>query len=299
MRAPAPIFLALSLLLSACSSESIEFGAGGAGPILTGVGGSGGSGGNGGSGGGGGSGGSSSGSGGGSGFVDGDGDGLDDAFEAALAEAYLPFLSLDPADGCPRGGIVFRVHPHPDDASKIHIVYDHLFERDCGLTAHAGDNEAFGATIDPSVPAPAGILALRAVGHQATLCEKTSTCGSCDGLSPCATAQKNGAAFPVVFSSKDKHASYVEKNTCNPILACLDTCTLAPQSDAPPMVNAGEPGAPLVTDLTTQGFIHEANGWTEQALFHVDPWNPDANFGGAGNIADDLVDPAFVSPICP
>jgi hypothetical protein len=239
------------------------------------------------------------GNGGGVGFVDQDQDGLDDAWEDTLASDYLPFLSLDPADKCPRGGIVYRVRPHPSDPALIHIVYDHLFERDCGLTSHVGDNEAFGVTIDPTIPAPAGLLTLVAIGHQGTLCEKKSTCGSCGGLDACWTAMKTGAVYPVVFSSKDKHASYVDKNTCNPILACLDSCTLAATSASVPMVNVGEPGAPLVSDLTDQAFIHAANGWTEQELFHLDPWDTSKDFGGAGNVAGDLVDDAFVPPVCP
>lgn len=245
------------------------------------------------------SGGGGNGTGGMSGIVDLDLDGLDDAWEEKIARDYLPFLSLDPGDGCPRGGIVVRVRPHPDNAALIHIVYDHLYEKDCGLTAHAGDNEAFGATIDPNVPPPAGILTLVAIGHQATICEKTTKCGSCGGLDACATAMKNGAAYPVVFSSKDKHAGYVQKDKCNPILSCFDTCTLAPSSTDVPLVNVGEPGAPLVKDLTDQGFITQANGWTEQDLFHCDPWNTSKDFGGAGNIAGDLVDAAFVPPVCP
>jgi hypothetical protein len=31
---------------------------------------------------------------------------------------------------------------------------------------------------------------------------------------------------------------------------------------------------------------------------HVDPWGPE-DFGGAGNIADDLVDPVFEPALCP
>jgi hypothetical protein len=239
------------------------------------------------------------GSGGGAAFVDKDLDGLDDAWESEVARDYLPFLSLDPGDKCPLGGIVFRLRPHPENAALIHIVYDHLYERDCGLTSHVGDNEAFGVTIDPQIPPPAGLLTLVGIGHQSTICEKTTTCGSCGGLNACTTAIKNGASYPVVFSSKDKHASYVEKDQCNPILSCFDTCTLAPTTTDVLLVNAGEPGAPLVADLTDQGFITTAGGWTQQELFHWDPWDTTKDFGGAGNVAGDLVDAAFVSPICP
>ena len=233
------------------------------------------------------------------GIVDEDRDGLDDGREMEWAQDYLPFLSLDPGDGCTRGGMLVRVHPHPDDATKVHLLYDHLYEKDCGLTGHVGDNEAFGLTIDPAIPAPAGILTMVAIGHQSTICEKKTTCGSCGGLDACATGMKNGAAYPVVFSSKDKHASYVQKDKCNPILSCFDTCTLASTSTAVTLVNVGEPGAPLVTDLTDQGFITAANGWTAQELFHWNPWDGSKDFGGAGNVAEDLVDTAFIPPVCP
>src|SRR5690242_19881289 len=73
------------------------------------------------------------GTGGGTGIVDQDGDGLDDAYEAMIAAKYLPYLSVDPADGCPLGGIVYRVHPHPANAALIHVVYDFLYQKDCGL----------------------------------------------------------------------------------------------------------------------------------------------------------------------
>lgn len=231
--------------------------------------------------------------------MDGDGDGIDDALEQTLAETYLPFLSLDPTDGCPRGGIVFRLYPHPENSAYIHIIYDHLFENDCGaLNGHVGDNEVFGATIDPKVPPPAGIIALRAVTHQGELCEKTTQCGVCPGQKACATAMKNGKDYPVVFSSKDKHASFVEQNQCM-ILPCGDSCALNPMDTPVILVNAGEPDKHLTENLTENGFITEANGWSEPDLFNFNPWDPAKTFGGAGNIADDLQDNAFLTPVCP
>jgi hypothetical protein len=229
---------------------------------------------------------------------DGDGDGLDDSDEQMLAETYLPFLSVVPDDGCALGGIVFRVHPHPMNPALVHIVYDHLFEKDCGALGHVGDNEVFGATVDPNVPPPAGILALRAVTHQGELCEKTTECGSCNGLPACSTTTKNGKdGWPVVFSSKDKHATYVEQGECN-FLSCFDSCSLAPMEADTPLVNAGEPDKHLTEDLTANGFITAGNGWKEQELFNFNPWDPTKEFGGAGNIADDLQDEAFLSAAC-
>ena len=60
----------------------------------------------------------------------------------------------------------------------------------------------------------------------------------------------------------------------------------------------GEPGKPLIENLTTQGFINAANGWTEAQLMNVDPWAA-GDFGEAGSIAGDLVDPLFVPAVCP
>ena len=66
----------------------------------------------------------------------------------------------------------------------MHIVYDQLYALDCGLDGHIGDDEVFGATIDPSVPAPGGLVALVAISHQGTPCERVTTCGSCAGEHP-------------------------------------------------------------------------------------------------------------------
>ncbi|MHB8875844.1 MAG: hypothetical protein ACYC8T_19320 [Myxococcaceae bacterium] len=65
------------------------------------------------------------------------------------------------------------------------VTYDHLFQTDCGLNGHPGDNEAFGVTINPAKPAPAGITALKAISHQGTACEKVTRCGTCNGLAAC------------------------------------------------------------------------------------------------------------------
>jgi hypothetical protein len=222
-----------------------------------------------------------------------DGDGIPDAREAELAAAYLPFLSLHPDDGCTVGGLLYRMRPHPEDASRIHIVYVHLFQTDCGLTSHVGDDEAFGVTIDPAVPPPEGILAIRTISHQNTPCEQTNDCGAACGLDGCEIQ----AGRPVVFSSRDKHGGYLSRTRCN-FTTCLDQCQMNSVGVERALVNAGEPEAPLVRDLTAEGFIQAANGWTETSLHGYDPWSGQ-DFGSAGNVADDLVDPAFLTPVCP
>jgi hypothetical protein len=229
-----------------------------------------------------------------------DGDGIPDAEEERLAKDYLPFLSTDPADGCPLSGILYRVRPHPDDPTLVTIVYDHLYQDDCGSfgTGHVGDDEAFGVTIDPTQPAPDGIVSMIAVGHQNTACEADTQCGRCSGQSACDTTPLHGKSWPVVFAGKDKHANYVQEDKCSLFTSCLDMCTLAPTPQVVPMVNAGEPDHHFVDDLTTQAFVNEANGWTKTELFHVNPWDASVDFGGAGAIGGDLVDDAFVPPAC-
>ena len=233
-------------------------------------------------------------------IVDDDHDGLDDRVELQLAREYLPFVSLDPDDGCPRSGLVARVRKHPDDGTKILIVYSHLFERDCGLNGHVGDNEAFGILIDPAIAAPGGILAIRTASHQNTLCERVTECTTCpgDGRIACDVAAEGGQLWPVLYASKGKHGQYASRGECPLLGTCLDRCALNAARVRPPVVHVGEPAAPLTHDLTADGFITAANGWTEAALMNHDPWNSAVDFGSAGNVAGDLADSAFTPALC-
>jgi hypothetical protein len=231
-------------------------------------------------------------------LVDDDQDGLADADELAWATQYLPFLSLSPQDKCTTGGLLARVRKHPMDATLVHIIYDYLYDQDCGIGGHAGDNEAFGVTIDPSKPAPGGIVAIRAISHQNTPCQRVSECGRCPGETACATLMRGGVAWPALWPSRDKHGAYVNRaQKCTIITTCADTCEDNPAPASPPIVNVGEPGRPLIGDLTDEGFITAANGWKNMPLFHFDPWGPN-DFGGAGKVSGDLVDDAFLTPAC-
>jgi hypothetical protein len=225
------------------------------------------------------------------GGVDEDSDGLDDDYEARLAAAYLPFIAHHPDDRCPLAGMLFRVHPHPQNPALVHIVYDQLYALDCGLDGHIGDDETFGATVDPSIPPPAGLVALVAISHQGTPCERVTTCGSCAGMQPFDLAADGR---PVVYCSKDKHGSVVDIGAGCAFGSCLESCALPVVAPELPLVNAGEPDHPLIHDLTADGFVDEH--WDE-SLQHFDPWSP-KNFGGAGVVSGDLVDNSFVPPAC-
>ncbi len=100
--------------------------------------------------------------------------------------------------------------------------------------------------------------------------------------------------YPVIFHSEDKHAGYAH-DSCD-FFCDNGGCALADAPAVMPMVNVGEPDARLVSNLTTEGFINEASGWTEQELFDFDPWAP-GDFGSAGDVSDDLQDPEFI-PDC-
>src|SRR5262249_39139245 len=152
-------------------------------------------------------------------------------------------------------------------------------QNDCGLSGHVGDDEVFGVTVDPKLPPPDGIVAIKAISHQGTLCEKTSECGQC-GLDACSTQDVGGKPMPVVFSSKDKHGSYATQSSCSAFTTCFDSCTLAPTQMPLPLVNAGEPDGHLTENLTTNGFITGANGWSESALMDFNPWEAGKKFGG-------------------
>jgi hypothetical protein len=229
-------------------------------------------------------------------IVDLDLDGLDDGFEQRIAEDYLPFVSISPDDECPTMGIVFRARPHPLDAGRVHVVYDMLYDIDCGAAGHVGDNEVVAITADPSVPPPAGILAIRAIAHQDTPCDHVTDCG-CGGEA-CTTQIWEGDHWPVLFASVGKHGNYLSEPACDGACFFTNHCDLATTPPAPMLVNAGEPSAPLTNDLTASGLITTANGWTSAELLDFDPWGT-ADFGGAGNVAEDLVDPDFETPVCP
>ncbi len=226
-----------------------------------------------------------------------DGDGLDDAMELAWAQQYLPFLSISPEDHCPTAGIVVRVEPLPTPGF-VRVRYDVLYNQDCGVGGHIGDDERFAMTINVMMPPPDGIVTIKAVSHKGSACEKESDCGRCAGEMACATMVKNGTPWPAVWAARDKHGNYVDRATfCQVTNTCLDDCDDNPTPAALPIVNVGEPCFPLVRDLTTEGFITAANGWTNQQLYNSDPWGGQP-FGGASVIASDLTDPAFDTPAC-
>jgi hypothetical protein len=233
--------------------------------------------------------------------ADADADGLLDGEERRVAEAYFPFLSVVPEDGCPESAIVYRVRPHPDDATKLHVLYVVLYDDDCGANGHAGDDEAFAMAVDPTVDPPGGLLALVGIAHQDTACEVVSRCATCGAEGDrCSTTEVDGAAWPVVFVSRGKHGAYLRDGIgigrCDGACFLADACDLAEIGARPPMGNAGEPAHPLIRDVTEAGLVTPENGFEHEELLHYDPWGG-LEFGTAGIVSEDLVDPAFDVPV--
>jgi hypothetical protein len=221
-----------------------------------------------------------------------DGDGLDDDFEREIAEVNFPTVWL--AQGEPCGtphGVIYRVRRHPQNPQLIAVTYIVLYGVDCGeATGHLGDAESFAITVDldaqPGAPATVGIAAF---AHAGTTCGSTSSCTAQMATSACAYSDSSAASTPgggaasapgemTIFSSTNKHANYLSLSTCSD--NCFDRCSMGERITGP-LLNVGEPDHPLVTDLTTQGFV-AGPGW-DASLMHINPWGK-TEFGGGGRL---------------
>ncbi len=220
--------------------------------------------------------------------MDRDGDGLSDAEEAALASHHLPYLSLMPIDGCPTSGLAVRVTPEP---AGVRIRYAWLFDHACETAITDGGGGVISLLVDPAKNA---LVSMRAIARPDTSCQSISTCGICLGQSPCAVL----ADKPAVWASQDRHGLYVNRQLrCTQTGACSSVCSDAMKPTAPPIVNVGEPQAPLVRDLTADGFIQPQNGWTSVSLQHYDPWGG-LPFGTGPSVAALLSGTDTATPVC-
>jgi len=128
--------------------------------------------------------------------------------------------------------------------------------------------------------------ATAAWAHAGTACGSASSCAT--GAAMCGCAENAAASSPsevVIYASADKHANYLSQSTCNG--NCLDHCSRGTRLVGP-LLNVGEPDHPMVTDLTTQGFVQSAWGWSD-ALLHFNPWST-AQFSGGGRLDQPLTE---------
>jgi hypothetical protein len=232
---------------------------------------------------------------------DGDGDGLDDAFEDAVAANFFPYVwfdsgedCTDPATGSGAGTAVARVRPHPGDAGRIAVSYAILYRRDCGDWwggGHNGDVEPFTLTLAPNPACQYGFgaYALRTTAHEGTAFEHVdqSMLGNA-----CDWGRLAGGSPQVarIYSAENKHGNYAALGTCEDGALGNDHCSESFTRDFT-VVNAGEDNARRVDELSAYQFPGEF-AWTAQ------PFSGSLGSGGgdAGLVRDKLLNDGLLPP---
>jgi hypothetical protein len=208
-----------------------------------------------------------------------DGDGIPQSRELELASAFFPTVWMDVEERCPAPGgsvvrpgvqqpgrLVFRVRPHPADASRIAISYALLYARDCGdgvvpFDSHHGDVEPFALTLEPDATCPSGYgaRAIKTWAHQGTVGEAVDT-RNLGGRCLYGASGDVISRVDVVVASEDKHGNYLSLSACDGGAFGTDHCSFGfTMGDENAWVgyNAGEPTAPHHHDLGPLGFPGE------------------------------------------
>jgi hypothetical protein len=183
--------------------------------------------------------------------ADADRDGLADSLEGQLLEQFRPtfMVARDVCDGLPaelaageaaprvlaRNGTIYgQATPHAGGAIELH--YFHLWARDCGRNGHPGDIEHVSALLRQAASGAWQARYWYAAAHEGTVCDRCMA-----ARAPLVKATTNG---PAVWISSGKHASYFGQKLCNG--GCGgDRCVEMRATPPLPIVNLGEPNAPL------------------------------------------------------
>src|SRR5262249_38295925 len=132
-------------------------------------------------------------------------------------------------------------------------------------------------------PGSAATVGVQTWAHAGTTCGSTSSCETAPAMGACGAP--GGTSSPsevVIYASADKHASYLSPTTC--ANNCFDTSSPGTRIWGP-LLNVGEPDHPMVTDLTTQGFV-QGSDWAA-VLQHFNPWGT-PEFAGGGHVDNEL-----------
>jgi len=180
-----------------------------------------------------------------------DRDGLDDGVEDALLEQFRPsfMVSAKDCDQLPAEFAAGEATPRvvakngtnygqatPNAAGGVELHYFHLWSRDCGRRGHFGDVEHVSALVRPADDGSWTARYWYAAAHEGTVCDRCMV-----ARAEHVEAERAG---PVVWVSAGKHASYFSQKACNG--GCGgDTCAEMHLVPRLPLVNLGEPGAPL------------------------------------------------------
>jgi hypothetical protein len=234
---------------------------------------------------------------------DGDGDGLDDALEDALASRFFPWVWFDSGEDCTDpatagnpGTALARVRPHPGDPAKIAVQYVILFREDCGdflgVSSHNGDVEPLAVTLAPNGACPDGYGAWSAktVAHEGTSTEhidQTSLGNSC-------TWGRLAGGSPSdarIYSSENKHGNYLWDDTCDDAgVFGSENCSESFTRDFA-VHNVGEDGARRIDELSAHQFPGE-HAWSPV------PFRGGLGDGGgdAGLIRDKFLQDRLLAP---
>lgn len=194
--------------------------------------------------------------------ADSDGDGLSDALENTLLQAFRPTLMVS-ADDCSNlpaeftpglsiptvlhedGTLYGQAFPRPTAAGEpqqIELHFYHLWRKDCGRMGHPLDAEHVSVLLQATAggwPNGAdGWIALYwyAAAHEDTVCD-ASQMARASTLS----AVTHGAT---VWSSSGKHATFLSEQVCH--YGCGgDTCTNSKPAPAAAVINLGEAVHPM------------------------------------------------------
>lgn len=209
--------------------------------------------------------------------VDQDADGLSDAFEDELLAAVVPSMradELEPALASADWGVAAVGRVMPVDASTLRVFIMLGWQEDYGwlsggcvdtfgegFTAHPGDSERVVVTL---VATPDGGWAL----HQAYTAAHEFTPDDQSAIHDGTALEFTAEPRWRVYSSLAKHGTYISHAACEGVTEGICTvdeaCGLDANDERVPMVvNAGEPSAPRVTDLSSLGFPGD-DAWAEQ-----------------------------------
>lgn len=182
---------------------------------------------------------------------DDDHDGLADSLETQLLEQFRPSFMVSaedcdhlPAEFAPgeqsprvlaKNGTIYG-QATPNAAGGVELHYFHLWSQDCGRRGHFGDVEHVSALVGQAADGSWAARYWYAAAHEGTVCDR------------CMVARgehvEAASGGPLVWISAGKHASYFAQKACNG--GCGgDSCTEMQLLPALPLVNLGEPGAPL------------------------------------------------------
>ncbi len=170
---------------------------------------------------------------------------------------------------------------------KIKVNCAILYGQDCGALGHTADVEGFNFSLKYTGPDTiAGWMydtvmshwmgdTIQTVSHAGTLCQHVET-------RPMKSLYVSWGADSV-YASPDKHGNYLTIGGCGSSVICNPGCGATKQLKHVKLVNLGEPGATMVSDL---GNIYSA-------YVGNDPWATadflDAQGGNAGAIRDKML----------